>query len=204
MKNGAPTSAVMMPTSTSDGRATTRPTTSAAVSRIAPTRVEKGSSQRWSIPTSSRQTCGTTSPTKPIGPATAVAAPQSNTAPAAAISRVVATRSPSPAATSSPSASEFSPRAEAKQITAPTSRNGSTRLIEANVPPPTPPICQKRNSFITSIRGSRMALTNELNAAAVAAPASASLSGVAPPRPREPTEYTKTADTAAPAMATKM
>ena len=36
MKNGAPISAVMMPTSSSDGRATIRPTTSEAVSRHAP------------------------------------------------------------------------------------------------------------------------------------------------------------------------
>ena len=40
---------------------------------------------------------------------------------------------------------------------------------------------------MTSIRGSRMALISELKAADVAAPASASLSGVAPPRPSEPT-----------------
>ena len=50
MKNGAPTRAVMMPTSTSLGRATTRPTTSAAVSSAAPPTAEKGSSQRWSTP----------------------------------------------------------------------------------------------------------------------------------------------------------
>ena len=38
-----------------------------------------------------------------------------------------------------------------------------------------------------SLRGRRIALTSEVNAAEVAAPASASLSGVAPPRPSEPT-----------------
>ena len=57
---------------------------------------------------------------------------------------------------------------------------------------------------MTSIRGSRMALTREVNAAALAAPARASLSGVAPPRPSEPMAYTKTAAPAAPAMATQM
>ena len=53
--------------------------------------------------------------------------------------------------------------------------------------------------------GSRIALISELNAADVAAPASASLSGVAPPRPSEPMVYTKTAATAAdPAIATQI
>ena len=54
------------------------------------------------------------------------------------------------------------------------------------------------------MRGSRIALISELNAADDAAPASASLSGVAPPRPSEPTAYTKTAATAAPTIATQM
>ena len=38
-----------------------------------------------------------------------------------------------------------------------------------------------------STRGSSTALVSELSAAVVAAPASASFSGVAPPRPSEPT-----------------
>src|SRR5690606_31668496 len=59
-KKGAPMSAVMMPTSISAGRATMRPTTSAAVSSPAPTRAEKGSSHRLSMPMSNRHRCGTT------------------------------------------------------------------------------------------------------------------------------------------------
>src|SRR5699024_7932000 len=70
MRTGAPTSAVMIPTSISAGRATTRPTTSETVTRTAPVSAENGSSQRWSTPTSSRQTWGTMSPTNAIGPAT--------------------------------------------------------------------------------------------------------------------------------------
>ena len=58
--------------------------------------------------------------------------------------------------------------------------------IFSGVAPPTPPICQNRKESITWMRGSRMALTREENAADMAAPASASLSGVAPPRPIEP------------------
>ena len=46
MKNGAPISAVMMPTSISSGRAITRPMTSEATSSAAPVTIENGSSQR--------------------------------------------------------------------------------------------------------------------------------------------------------------
>ncbi len=46
MKKGAPNTAIMMPTSSSAGRATTRPRTSATRSSAAPSRPEQGSSQR--------------------------------------------------------------------------------------------------------------------------------------------------------------
>ena len=59
--------------------------------------------------------------------------------------------------------------------------------MRSHVAPPTPPICQNRNAVSMSTRGSRIALTSDASAAEVAAPASASLSGVAPPRPSEPT-----------------
>ena len=55
---------------------------------------------------------------------------------------------------------------------------------------------------MTSTRGSRIALTSEVSAAVVAAPDRASLRGVAPPRPSEPTAWTKVAATAEPATAT--
>ena len=44
----------------------------------------------------------------------------------------------------------------------------------------------------------------EVSAAAVAAPANASFSGVVPPWPREPMMQTKTAVTAAPSIASQM
>ena len=77
-------------------------------------------------------------------------------------------------------------------------------MILGHEAPPTPPICQNRKVVRISTRGSRIALISELNAAEMAAPASASLSGVAPPRPSDPTAYTNTAETAAPAIATQM
>jgi hypothetical protein len=50
-----------------------------------------------------------------------------------------------------------------------------------------PPTCQKRKSFIAAARGSITALTSDERAALMAAPARASLMGVAPPAPSEPT-----------------
>jgi hypothetical protein len=54
------------------------------------------------------------------------------------------------------------------------------------VAPPTPPICQDCTFSPRSLRPSTTALMNDASAAEVAAPASASLSGVAPPLPSEP------------------
>ena len=59
--------------------------------------------------------------------------------------------------------------------------------MRSQVAPLTPPICQNRNESIAWMRGSMIALISEPNAALTAAPASASLSGVAPPRPSDPT-----------------
>ena len=105
-----------------------------------------------------------------------------------ATSRVRITFSPSPVATSSPSAREFRPRAENRQISSPMIRKGSTGITGSHVvAPPILPICHLRNSSMTLARGSRMADTSDVNAAEVAAPARASFSGVAPPRPSDPT-----------------
>ncbi len=59
--------------------------------------------------------------------------------------------------------------------------------MRSQVAPPTPPICQNRKVSIASTRGRRRALVSEAKAAEMAAPARVSLSGVAPPRPSEPT-----------------
>src|SRR5699024_12567645 len=57
---------------------------------------------------------------------------------------------------------------------------------------------------MTSARGSKMAETRLDAAAALAAPDNASFNGVAPPRPKEPTKYTKTAAAKEPTMAVSM
>ena len=51
--------------------------------------------------------------------------------------------------------------------------------MRSHVAPPTPPICQKRKVSMASTRGSMRALTRDMKAADAAAPARASLSGVA-------------------------
>ena len=97
----------------------------------------------------------------------------------------------------------FIPFALAKQISTPIARNGSDH------PDPIPrrpadaadlPEEEVGDQVDRAAAGSRS--ISEVNAAAIAAPARASLSGVAPPRPSEPTEYTRTDAIAAPATAT--
>ncbi len=95
-------------------------------------------------------------PTNPIGPAIAVAAPHStHGAERRRRAACGTTFSPSPAARSSPSASEFMPRAQSEDETsAPTASNGATSAIRSQIAPPTPPICQNRKvSAIRSTRG---------------------------------------------------
>src|SRR5690606_17987958 len=74
-KNGAPTMAVRTPSFRSRSGAISRTRMSAASSIAAPPRALAGSRRDGILPTSGRKMCGTTSPTKPIAPATAVAAP---------------------------------------------------------------------------------------------------------------------------------
>ena len=72
---GAPTSAIITPSFRSWSGRITRTATSAASTSAAPPSAAAGSSREGSPPLSPRKRCGTTSPTKPIAPATAVAAP---------------------------------------------------------------------------------------------------------------------------------
>ena len=57
----------------------------------------------------------------------------------------------------------------------------------AQLAPLTLPTCQKRKELMTFSRGITMMLTSDENAVETAVPASASLSGEAPPRPLDPT-----------------
>ena len=79
--------------------------------------------------------------------------------------------------------------------------NGATLTAIVDVRPASDPTIQKRNwsRVLTSTR--RIAVVIEPIRAVSAAPASASLTGVAPSRPSEPSEYTTTEATAAPAKA---
>ena len=187
MRTGAPTKAVTMPALRPLGRATTRPTTSASVSSAAPPRADSTSSRRLSGPMSMRTAWGTMSPTKPIGPTSAVVVAQAMTPAAEASRRVRMTLTPSPVAISSPSARELSGRATTTASTPAATRKGAPAASDSHVPRPTEPTCQTRKSFRPWARGSMIALMSELMAALVATPARASLTGVAPPGPVEPT-----------------
>src|ERR1043165_6145689 len=74
-KNGAPSVAVMTPRRMSAGAATVRQRRSVPTTNAAPKRRHAGSSTAWLGPTTRRRTCGTTSPTNAMTPATATAPP---------------------------------------------------------------------------------------------------------------------------------
>ncbi len=179
---------MMMPTAISDWSPTRRPTVSASVSNTAPARALAGMRTRWSVPRIIRSTWGTMRPTKAIGPVTAVVVPQSSTAPSVARTRVRVKLMPRLVATSSPRESALRPLLVKKTMTNPSPSNGKATVSDSYCAPLTEPICQLRNSSMTSARGNKMALVKLDRAAAVAAPARASLSGVAPPWPIDPTQ----------------
>jgi len=72
MKNGAPMIAVRMPRGSSLD-VSDRDSVSISSRYPPPTSSDAGSSTRWSLPTISRQMCGTTRPTQPTTPETATA-----------------------------------------------------------------------------------------------------------------------------------
>src|SRR5690606_5376548 len=102
MKTGAPTKATTMPTGTTEGAMTVRPTVSAASSSRPPLRKENGSRKRWSAPMASRAMCGPTSPTKPMTPQKETTTEASTTARAISPTRRALTLTPRLRAASSP------------------------------------------------------------------------------------------------------
>ncbi len=75
-KTGAPTNAVMTPVANSWGVKSVRAIISASNNKSAPTQAERGSRTRRSADTRRRTICGTSRPTKPMGPAIDTAAPR--------------------------------------------------------------------------------------------------------------------------------
>src|SRR3569833_3020031 len=97
-KTGTPKTAVRIPIGVSVGPSTTRAAAPAQTRINAPCNAPTGTARRWSAPTRSRARLGTTSPRKPLLPATAPAVP---------VSSVTSTSS------TRRSRAEFRPRAEA-------------------------------------------------------------------------------------------
>ena len=80
MKNGPPTTLIMMDADTSYGAAIVLPMVSASRNVNAPNKALNGTNALWSLPTKILPICGTISPKKLITPATAVEILASNTA----------------------------------------------------------------------------------------------------------------------------
>ncbi len=91
-----------------------RATRSAAASRLAPISADSGRTRRAFGPTTSRTTCGTTSPTKPISPLIETAAAVIRLARPSRIARSRRTSTPRWAAASSPSRKPLSARARTR------------------------------------------------------------------------------------------
>src|SRR5690606_38645774 len=117
-KTGTPTSAVTTPTGSSAGAAIVLAMVSATRRNAPPAKIDAGSRSRWSLPQRSRIAWGTISPTKPITPATATAAPTRNDATRKAVTLTRSTGAPRKSAGSSPSASRSSGRARARRTAA--------------------------------------------------------------------------------------
>ena len=106
---------------------------------------------------------------------------------------------PSPRARSSPSARALSSRAPPSASRAPRARNGSAGAgARRSSRPPTVPTCQNRKLSIVFRSVSRMPEVQLDTAAVSAAPAIASLTGVAPSRPSEATRARRPSAIAAP------
>ncbi len=134
---------------------------------------------------SSRHRCGTTSPTKAIGPATAVAAPHSMTAPARGHQPGRRDVLAEAGAISSPSANA-SGCGRDRQTTAPTSRKGDTsRCRRTTLPPPRRPA---RNGTVHDVDARQQDRADQrAESGRAGGPGQGQLRGVAPPRPSEPT-----------------
>ncbi len=84
-------------------------------------------------------------------------------------------------------------------MTEPTTTNGASCHAMLRSRPAREPTAQKRNWSSVRTSSSRIAVVRDPTAEVMAAPARASLTGVAPSRPSDPSAYTTTAVTAAPA-----
>src|SRR6266850_2546497 len=130
-KKGAPQKAVITPTESSAGATTLRASVSAASRKAPPASAEVGTRRRLSWPTTLRNTCGTISPTKPMGPVKATTVPVSSAAATNTrrLSRSAST--PSWLAASSPRASKFSSRALRRISHTPRAASAANRASEA-------------------------------------------------------------------------
>ncbi|CAM5448106.1 hypothetical protein SNARM312S_01747 [Streptomyces narbonensis] len=86
--------------------------------------IEYANTHRWSGPTTKRATCGTASPTKPIGPAAAVAAPHRSITATAPRARVRPTFTPRARPIWSPMARALSEGARTRAMTRPAPMKG--------------------------------------------------------------------------------
>src|SRR5262245_36501549 len=127
-KNGPPRSAVSTPTGSSAGAMTVRAATSQIARKAPPPSRQAGARKRWSCPTQRRSMCGTISPTKPIGPATATSAPIISEETPSTRRRRRTRSTPRLAASSSPVRRRFRSQRSASSTAAPPSTQGAAHI----------------------------------------------------------------------------
>ncbi len=144
-KNGPPSSAVMIPTGNSVGGWSIRAAVSQITRNAPPKHSDSGNSQRWSGPTSKRQTCGATRPTKPIGPQIATTAPTIKEVPKNSSNFAPATFTPRLKAKSSPVVKRFRSSVRYQTIRQPETTKGRTPKTSWKLTMCSkPPITQRR------------------------------------------------------------
>src|SRR6056297_1781132 len=123
-KNGAPTSAVSTPSFNSCAGENARTAISANSNIAPPPRALAGNNALGRSPTSGRSKCGTTKPTNPMAPATAVAAPTDSAVPRTRLVRTCPRLKPRLAVASSPNVNASKGRPELSTTIQPASMNG--------------------------------------------------------------------------------
>src|SRR5947208_226699 len=200
--SGTPSSALTMPTGSSRGATTVRATVSAAARKIPPVRNAVGNRVWCSRPQTSRQMCGTISPTKPITPATATAAAVRSEADRYTSCLRRRTSAPRYWAGSSPSASRSSGRAAAARTT---SGSGAYTKITRTVvhdAPENPPQSQRNalRSSVASASETRAVVIAAANAP-TATPPRSRIRGSSSAPPMSPSRYTRAIAPTAPTNA---
>ena len=133
----------------------------------APPKADAGSNREGTPPIKGRKICGTTNPTNPIAPVTAVAAPTDSAVPDTTISRNRTIRMPKASAASSPNVKASNPRPVKNKTNPPSAINGPASQTWVQLRSANDPISQNMISLAAKGLGDKFN-TKDVAAAAKA------------------------------------